>query len=74
MIAVPTMILINFCGTYFCVFAPRYMPMNPPIPKRIPRGQSGMGETPCVEGRTLKNKAPATEVMNVPMSVAPAME
>lgn len=73
MMAVPTNILINFCGMYFCVFAPRYMPTKPPMPKRIPKVQSGMGEAPCVTGSTLKNRAPATEVMNVPIKVAPAM-
>ena len=74
MIALPTKTLMNFCGTYFCVFAPRYMPTNPPMPKRMPKGQSGMGEAPCVVGSTVKNRAPATEVMNVPIKVAPAIE
>jgi hypothetical protein len=73
MMAKPTINLITFCGTYFWVFAPRYMPMNPPIPKRTPNGQSGMGDTPLVIGRTLKNNAPATEAINVPISVAPEM-
>ena len=69
----PRITFINFCGTNFWARAPRYMPMNPPRPKRIPKGQSGIGEMPLVAWITLKNSAPANDVMNVPMSVAPAM-
>lgn len=73
MMEMPTITFISFCGTNLCARAPRYMPTKPPRPKRIPKGQSGMGDAPMVVGMTLKNNAPAAEVMNVPMSVAPAM-
>jgi hypothetical protein len=62
--ATPTIYLMAYCVKYFCVFAPRYMPAKPPMPKRTLSGQFGMGDIPFVAGMNLKDRAPAADVRN----------
>ena len=52
-IIVPSMSLMAFWGTNFWNRAPRYMPTNPPAPKRKPSSQSGEVAIPAFAGMML---------------------